>query len=102
MARVAGESAVQQEGRGLTAAQVLRTGRGTGDGTRPIVAAQPDVYHDQAERFDRVADQCSIAELVPYYRKMAFDYLAHAVRADTAAEKAAPGRSIRRKRAAQG
>lgn len=41
-------------------------------------------YRQQAERFDRVADQCSIVELAPYYRKMAFDYLACAVRAEAA------------------
>ena len=39
-------------------------------------------YRQQAERFSRVADQCSIAELVPYYRKLAFDCLAQAVRAE--------------------
>ena len=43
-------------------------------------------YRQQAERFDRVADQCSIASLVPYYRKMAFDYLARAVRAEATSE----------------
>jgi hypothetical protein len=44
---------------------------------RPAV---PDAlyYRQQAERFARVANQCSIAELVPYYREMAFDYLARA------------------------
>ena len=26
---------------------------------------------EQAARFDRVADQCSVPELVPYYRKRA-------------------------------
>jgi hypothetical protein len=40
-------------------------------------------YRQQAERFDRVADQCSIADLVPYYRKLAFDYLTRAVRAES-------------------
>jgi hypothetical protein len=55
-------------------------------------------YRQQAERFDRVADQCSIAELAPYYRKMAFDYLAHAVRAETA-PKLVRRRSSDRKRA---
>jgi hypothetical protein len=29
---------------------------------------------DQAARFDRVADQCAVPELVPYYRKLAQDY----------------------------
>ena len=58
-------------------------------------------YREQAERFDRVADQCSIAELVPYYRKMAFDYLARAVRAEAAPAKPLRRGSSRRKRAAQ-
>ena len=46
----------------------------------------PDaLYHrQQAERFARVADQCSIPDLVPYYRKLAFDCLAEAVRAESA------------------
>ena len=59
-------------------------------------------YRQQAERFDRVADQCAIAELVPYYRKMAFDCLVRAVSAE--AEAAAPSRrrSRRRERAAKG
>ena len=53
--------------------------------------AVPDTlyYRQQAERFDRVADQCSIASLVPYYRKMAFDYLTRAVRAEAASEQRA-------------
>jgi hypothetical protein len=35
----------------------------------------PDVsyYREQAARFDRVADQCTISALVPYYRKLAED-----------------------------
>jgi hypothetical protein len=28
---------------------------------------------EQAARFDRVADQCSVRELIPYYRKLAQD-----------------------------
>jgi hypothetical protein len=28
-------------------------------------------FLEQAARFDRVADQCSVPELVPYYRKRA-------------------------------
>jgi hypothetical protein len=66
-------------------------------------AAVPDAryYREQAQRFDRVADQCSIAELVPYYRKMAFDYLARAVRAE-AAPKPSRRRSREPKRAARG
>ncbi|HEY1545648.1 MAG TPA: hypothetical protein VGG01_24865 [Xanthobacteraceae bacterium] len=32
-------------------------------------------YHlDQAARFERVAEQCSVPELVPYYRKLARQY----------------------------
>lgn len=31
-------------------------------------------YRYQADRFDRVADQCTIPALVPYYRKLAEDY----------------------------
>ncbi len=59
-------------------------------------------YRQQAERFDRVADQCAIAELGPYYRKMAFDYLARAVRAEAEAATPPRRRSRRRKRASQG
>ncbi len=58
-------------------------------------------YRELAERFARVADQCSIADLVPYYRKMAFDYLAQAVRAEAAADRAANRKLNRRKRAVQ-
>lgn len=58
-------------------------------------------YRQQAERFDRVADQCSIADLVPYYRKMAFDYLARAVRAEAASERRSARRANRSKRDAQ-
>jgi DICT domain-containing protein len=67
---------------------------------RPAV---PDAryYREQAERFDRVADQCSIAELIPYYRKMAFDYLARAVRAEAVSAKPSRHRPSHRKRAAQ-
>jgi hypothetical protein len=35
----------------------------------------------QAERFARVADQCTIPYLVPYYRQLAADYMARADRA---------------------
>jgi hypothetical protein len=38
-------------------------------------------YRQQAERFARVADQCAIPYLVPYYRQLAADYLARADRA---------------------
>ena len=38
-------------------------------------------YRQQAERFARVADRCTIPYLVPYYRKLAADYLARADRA---------------------
>ena len=31
-------------------------------------------YRDQAAIFDRVADECSVPELVPYYRRLAEDY----------------------------
>jgi hypothetical protein len=59
-------------------------------------------YRQQAERFDRVADQCAIAELVPYYRKMALDYLACAVRAEAANGKPLRRRSSHHRRAAPG
>ena len=29
---------------------------------------------EQADRFDRVADQCTIPELIPYYRKLAEEW----------------------------
>ncbi len=32
-----------------------------------------DYYRNQAAAFDRIADQCSIPDLVPYYRKRAED-----------------------------
>ena len=38
-------------------------------------------YRQQAERFARVADRCTIPYLVPYYRQLAADYLARADRA---------------------
>jgi hypothetical protein len=40
-------------------------------------------YRQQAERFARVADQCTIPYLVPYYRQLAADYMARADRAAT-------------------
>jgi len=58
-------------------------------------------YRQQAERFARVADQCSIAELIPYYRTLAFDCLAQAVRAEAASAEAAARPSRRQKRAAE-
>jgi hypothetical protein len=58
-------------------------------------------YRQQAERFARVADQCSIAELVPYYQKLAFDCLANALRAEAASAKAAETKPGKPKRAAQ-
>jgi DICT domain-containing protein len=58
-------------------------------------------YRQQAERFSRIADQCSIAELVPYYQKLAFDCLAQAVRAETAYAETREKAPRRRKRAAQ-
>ena len=36
--------------------------------------ADAPYYLDQAARFDRVADQCAVPELVPYYRKLARQY----------------------------
>jgi hypothetical protein len=33
---------------------------------------------DQADRFDRVADECAVPELVSYYRQLAKDYRARA------------------------
>jgi hypothetical protein len=38
-------------------------------------------YRDQAAIFDRVADACSVPELVPYYRKLAEDYRKRAAEA---------------------
>jgi len=43
--------------------------------------ADPSYYRQQAERFARVADRCTIDHLVPYYRALAADYLARADRA---------------------
>jgi len=43
--------------------------------------ADAHYYRQQAERFARVADQCAVPYLVPYYRKLAADYLARAERA---------------------
>jgi len=40
--------------------------------------AAASYYLDQAARFERVADQCSVPELVPYYRRLARQYRAHA------------------------
>jgi hypothetical protein len=31
-------------------------------------------HRDQAARYDRIADQCTIPELVPYYRRLAEDF----------------------------
>lgn len=59
-------------------------------------------YRQQAERYARVADQCSIPDLVPYYQKLAFDCLAKAVRAEAASGKASEKRPRRRKRATAG
>ena len=47
-------------------------------------------YRNQADVFDRVADQCSVPELIPYYRKLARDYR---VRADSGEEPAQGGTS---------
>jgi hypothetical protein len=35
-------------------------------------------WRDQADRFDRVADECAVPELVSYYRQLAQDYRARA------------------------
>ena len=37
-------------------------------------------YRQQAERFARIADQCTIPSLVPYYRQLAADCIASADR----------------------
>jgi len=63
--------------------------------------ADAHYYRQQAERFGRVADQCLIAELVPYYRKLAFDCLAQAVRAEAAPAETRAKAPRRRRRAAQ-
>ena len=55
-------------------------------------------YRQQAERYARVADQCSIPDLVPYYQKLAFDCIAQAVRAESASVKKTEKTSHRRKR----
>jgi hypothetical protein len=41
-------------------------------------------YREQAARFDRVADQCTISALVPYYRDLADDYRQRAAEEATA------------------
>jgi hypothetical protein len=38
--------------------------------------SDPSHLRRQADIFDRVADQCSVPDLVPYYRKLAQDYRA--------------------------
>jgi len=35
-------------------------------------------YREQAARFDRVADQCSVPGLIAYYRQLADDYRSRA------------------------
>ena len=45
---------------------------------RCAVMTDASYYLDQAARFERVADQCSVPELVPYYRKLAREYRARA------------------------
>lgn len=72
-------------------------------GTFPVELSVPDAlyYRQQAERFARVADQCSIADLVPYYQKLAFDCLAKAVRAEAASARTPDKAPRRRKRAAE-
>jgi hypothetical protein len=39
-----------------------------------IGVADASFYLEQADRFDRVADQCAVADLVPYYRQLAEAY----------------------------
>lgn len=60
-------------------------------------------YRQQAERFAHVADQCSIAELVPYYQKLALDCLAQAARAEapSASPQAGEATAGRRRRASR-
>jgi len=58
-------------------------------------------YRQQAERFARVAEQCSIAELIPYYQKLALDCLAQAARAEAASAQAAEEPAGRRRRASR-
>jgi hypothetical protein len=38
--------------------------------------SDPAYLRSQADIFDRVADRCSVPELVPYYRELAQDYRA--------------------------
>jgi hypothetical protein len=63
-----------------------------------VVVPDALYYRQQAERYARVADQCSIADLVPYYQKLAFDCLAHAVRAE--AKSTEPVKTSRRRKRA--
>lgn len=48
------------------------------------LAPMPDssFYRDQADRFHRVADQCSVPDLAAYYRKLADAYRQRAEKAD--------------------
>ena len=43
-----------------------------------VNSGMPDARfcRDQADRFDRVADECAVPELVAYYRQLAKDYRA--------------------------
>ena len=43
-----------------------------------LKSGMPDARfcRDQADRFDRVADECAVPELVAYYRQLAKDYRA--------------------------
>ena len=47
-------------------------------------------FLEQAARFERVADQCTVPELIPYYRKLAADYRQRAVSEAQLEEHAAP------------
>ena len=39
-----------------------------------IGVADASFYLEQADRFDRVAEQCAVPDLVPYYRQLAEAY----------------------------
>ena len=48
-----------------------------------IVVADASFYLEQADRFDRVAEQCAVPDLVPYYRQLAEAYRRMAAGKDT-------------------
>jgi len=47
------------------------------------VVADASFYLEQADRFDRVAEQCAVPDLVPYYRQLAEAYRRMAAGKDT-------------------